>query len=123
MFSHSCASERATTAKPGENSAGTIKRLEDFVAEAIEPKLGLFERMTARQNFGFMLGLVEASDSILVNNPYGVAFSLGRRDQLGLNSAALRQAWDAITDDQLRRVAKEVFAPERHAGAFIAVEK
>jgi zinc protease len=113
----------STTAKPGESAAGAIKRLEDFVAETIEPKLGLFERMTARQNFGFMLGLVEASDSILVNNPYGVAFSLGRRDQLELNSAALRQAWDAITDDQLRRVAKEVFAPERHAGAFIAVEK
>jgi zinc protease len=113
----------STTAKPGENAAGGIKRLEDFVAETIEPNLGLFERMTARQHFGFLLGLVDLSDTVLMNNPYGVAFSLGRRDQLNVSSAELKRAWDAVTDDQLRRVAREVFAPERHAGAFIAVEK
>ena len=113
----------STTAKPGENAAGAFKRLESFVAETIEPKLGPFERMTARQQFGFLLGLVELPDNILANNPYGVAFSLGRRDQLDMSSAELRRAWDAVTDDQLRRVAREVFAPERHAGAFVAVEK
>jgi zinc protease len=113
----------STTARPGENAAGAFKRLEDFVAETVEPKLGLFERMTARQHFGFMLGLVEVSDSILVNNPYGVAFSIGRRDQLNLSSTELKRAWDAVTDDRLSRAAKEVFAPDRHAGAFIAVEK
>ena len=78
----------STTAKPGENAAGAIKRIESFVAETIEPKLGLFERMTARQQFSFLLGLVELPDSILANNPYGVAFSLGRRDQLDMSSAA-----------------------------------
>lgn len=60
---------------------------------------------------------------ILTNNPYGVAFSLGRREQLNMSSAELRRAWDAVTDEQLREVAKKVFAPDRHAGAFIAVEK
>ena len=113
----------STTAKPGENAAGAIKRLEDFVAETIEPKLGLFERTTARQHFGFLLGLGDMSDRILLNNPYGVAFSLGRRDQLNLSSAGLKRAWDTITDDQLRRVAREVFARERQASAFVAVEK
>jgi zinc protease len=117
----------STTANPGENAAGAIKRLEAFVAETVtenfEPNLGLFERMTARQHFGFLLGSVDLSDTVLVNNPYGVAFSLGRRDQLNVSSAELKRAWDSVTDDQLRRVAKEVFAPERHVGAFIAVEK
>lgn len=113
----------STTAKPGESAADAFKRLEDLVAETIAPKLGLFERMTGRQQFGFSLGLLELSDNVLANNPYGLAFSLGRRNQLNLRPAELRRAWDAITDDQLRRVAREVFAPELHAGAFIAVEK
>ena len=113
----------STAAKPGENAAGAFKRIESFVAETIEPKLGLFERMTAREPFSFLLGLVELPYNVLVNNPYGVAFSLGRRDQLDMSSTELKRAWNAITDDQLRRVAREVFAPERHASAFIAVEK
>ena len=63
------------------------------------------------------------ADTVLVNNPYGVAFSLGRRDQLNVSSAELKRAWDAVTDDQLRRAAREVFAPEHRAAVFIAVEK
>ena len=117
-----------TTAKPGENGGPALKRIESFVAESInpgelEPELKLFERMTARQQFGFLLALVDLSDNMLVGNPYGVAFSLGRRDQLNLTLTELRRAWDAITNDQLRRAAREIFAPERHAGAFIRVDK
>jgi zinc protease len=79
--------------------------------------------MTARQQFGFLLGLVDLSDALLANNPYGVAFSLGRREQLTIAPAELRRTWNGITDDELRRAAKEVFSPDHHAGAFIAVER
>jgi zinc protease len=109
--------------RPGETSAQASRRIEAFVAETIEPRLQPFELMTARQQFGFLLGLVKLSDNLLANNPYGVAFALGRREQLAMAPAELRRAWDAITDDQLRRVAQEVFAPDRHAGASIAAEK
>jgi zinc protease len=47
-----------------------------------------------------------------------VAFSLVRRDQLGLDPARLSRAIDSVTDDELHRVAAEVFAPARHAGAL-----
>ncbi len=113
----------STTTKPGEKAAGAFKRLEAFVAETIAPKLRPFELMTARQQIGPLLGLVDLPDNIMANNPYGVAFSLGRREQLDMSSAALKRAWDAVTDDQIRGVTHEVFAPERHAGAFVAVEK
>jgi hypothetical protein len=105
------------------SAAGAFKRIEAFVAETIEPKLRPSELMMARQQIGPFLGLVDLPDNILTNNPYGVAFSLGRREQLNMSSAELRLAWDALTDEQLREVAKKVFAPDRHAGAFIAVEK
>jgi zinc protease len=113
----------STTAKSGETAAGASKRIEAFVAETIEPQLRPSELMMARQQIGPFLGLVDLPDNILTNNPYGVAFSLGRREQLNMSSAELRRAWDAVTDEQLREVAKKVFAPDRHAGAFIAVEK
>ena len=113
----------STRPKPGESTAGTFKRLDDFVAQTIEPKLGRFELMTARRQFGPFLGLVEQSDNILANNPYGVAFSLGRREQWKLKSADLISACDRVTDDQIRRVAREVFAPDRRARAVVSVEK
>jgi zinc protease len=113
----------STTPKPEESTSGTFKRLEDFVAQTIEAKLGMFERMTARRQFGPFLGLVESPDSVLINNPYGVAFSLGRREQWKLKSADLITACDSVTDDQIRRAAREVFAPDRRARAIIAVEK
>jgi zinc protease len=113
----------STTAKSGETAAGASKRIEAFVAETIEPKLRATGLMMARQQIGPFLGLVDLPDNILTNNPYGVAFSLGRREQLNMSSAELKLAWDAVTDEQLREVAKRVFAPDRHAGAFIAVEK
>ena len=47
-----------------------------------------------------------------------MAFSLARRDQLGLDPARLDRALEAVTDQDLRRVAAEVFAPGRHAGAI-----
>src|SRR5262249_30232201 len=66
---------------------------------------------------GLILGLRDFPDAALGHNPYGVAFSLARRDQLGLDPARLGRALDAVTDRDLRRVAAEVFAPGRHAGA------
>ena len=71
-----------------------------------------------KQMLGIIVGLGDLPDEALGQNPYGVAFSLARRDQIGLDSARLARALDAVTDKDLRRVAAEVFAPGRHAGAL-----
>jgi zinc protease len=80
-------------------------------------------RADSRLQLGFLLGTVDLPDDVLARNPYGVAFSLGRRQQLALDPARLNRALEAVTDDDLRRVAAEVFAPGRHAGAFVNVER
>ena len=72
---------------------------------------------------GPFLGLADVPDQFLAQNPYGVAFSLARREQLGLDPARLNRALDALTEQDLRRAAAEVFAPARHAGAVITPEK
>jgi zinc protease len=104
--------------KRGETAAKAFGRIEQFVAETIEPKLGANELAAAKQQLGFFLGLGDIPDAALGQNPYGVAFSLARRDQLGLDPARLGRALDAVTDRDLKRVAAEVFAPGRHAGAI-----
>ncbi len=101
----------------GETPARAFERIEKFVASTIEPKLGARERDAAKQRF-MILGLGDMPDVVLGQNPYGEAFSLARRDQLGLDAARLGRALDAVTDQDLRRVAAEVFTPGRHAGAL-----
>jgi zinc protease len=110
-------------AKPGETAAKAQARLEAFVADTLAPKLGDNEAAATRENLGFLFGTADLPDNLLARNPYGVAFSLARREQLGLDPVALDRAWQAVTDRDLRRVVDEVFAPGRHAGAFISIEK
>jgi zinc protease len=109
--------------RPGETSAQAFSRIESFVAQTLEPKLGPLELFTARRRVGFLLAIVDVPDEVLAQNPYGLAFGLGRREQLGIDPAGLKKAWDAVTDETLRRAATEVFAPSRHAGALIAIVK
>ena len=109
----------SVTIKRGEKPAGAFQRIERFVADTIEPKLGAFELAAVKQQeLGLIMGLRDFPDAALGQNPYGVAFSLARRDQLGLDPARLGRAIDAVTDKDLKRVAAEVFAPGRHAGAI-----
>jgi zinc protease len=113
----------SVTAKPGETAPQAIARLESFVAETIGPKLRDDERAAARQTFAFFLGTAEIPDSALAQNPYGAALSLARREQLGIDPLKLNRAFDALTERDLRRAAGEVFAPTRHAGAFLSPAK
>jgi zinc protease len=109
--------------KPGESTSQAIARLESIVAEALAPGLRDKERVTARQTFAFFLGTADLPDFVLAQNPYGVALSLARREQMGVDSAKLGRAVDTLAEDRLRRAASEIFAPSRHAGAFVSIDK
>jgi zinc protease len=112
----------SATAKPGENAAQAIARLESFVAETIAPPLKRDERASVRQTFALFLGTAEIPVFALAQNPYGAAISLARREQLGIDTEKLSRALDNLTDADLRRAAGEVFAPSRHAGALVSPE-
>jgi zinc protease len=106
----------SATIRPGETSDKAFERIEKFVAKAVEGKLGADEPAEVGQMLGMLMGLGDIPDEALGQNPYGVAFSLARRDQLGLDPARFEKALRAVTDQDLKRVAAEVFAPGRHAG-------
>src|SRR5579883_1328924 len=106
-------------AKAGETAAQALARLEAFVAQTTAPRLRDEERAAARQVFGFFLGTADLPDFALAHNPYGVALGLARREQLGFDPARLNRALDTLTETEFRRAASEIFAPSRHAGAFL----
>jgi len=113
----------AAPAKKGETAKDAATRLEAFVAETIKPELRKDEAATARQAFGLFLGTADVPEAQLARNPYGIAFSLGRRGQLGIDPAKLKKALESVTDEDLRRAAKEIFAADRHTGVFLTVKE
>ena len=75
-----------------------------------------------RQNFGPMLGVTEIPEQISLMNPYMVAFTLGRRAQLGVDPEALKVALDGVTMEQLERCRQEIFGPDRGAAVVVRLE-
>jgi hypothetical protein len=67
---------------------------------------------------GLFLGATEPPDELLGLNPYGAAFALGRREQVGVDVTRLRSEFRAIGRESLRRAAAEVFGPSRRATAL-----
>jgi len=106
-----------------ETAAQTIERLRDFVAETVEPQLSRRDIVATNNAFSFILGLADMPDPVLAQNPYGVAFGLGRRAQLGINPSELAQAIGSLTETDLRRAAGEIFARERSAVVAILVDR
>jgi zinc protease len=113
----------STEARPGETSAQAFGRIEAVVADALAPKLRPSEIIITRQQFAALLMPQILPDDALAMNPYGAAFSLARRDQLGIDPVKLDKALGGVTEPAIRRAAAEFFAPSQHAGAFIAVKK
>lgn len=108
---------------PKESDKQLYARLEAMVSSAVEPKLREDDRARAEQTFGLFLGLIDVPDVLLARNPYSVAFAVGRREQLQIDPAKLKQSLQAVTEQDLRRAAVEVFEPARHSGAVVSVRR
>lgn len=113
----------SASAKPGEKAPQAIARLESIVAETIARPLRADERASASQMFAPFLGTAEIPDFAFAQNPYGAALSLARREQLAIDGAKLRRAFEALTEQDIRRTASKVFAPTGHAAALVWPEK
>jgi len=103
----------------GEEPDQAVARLEAFVAEAAKAELATSDRMVTLQVFNFAFGLLCVPDQMLAQNLYGVAFGMGRRAQMGVDSAALKQAIETVTTDDLRRAAETVFSEKVRAAVVV----
>jgi zinc protease len=111
----------AVSATAGANETGekVFARLEGMIADTVKAPLDPNERSRAKAMFGLFLGLASPPDEMLAQNPYAVAFSLARREQLGIDAATLAKNFDSVTDADLRQVIDRVFSPKKQAGALI----
>jgi zinc protease len=109
----------STPARRGETSRQAFERLEAFVSETIGPKLRDGEPANTLREMGPFFQTIPVPDEQLAANPYGVAFALGRREQLGMDPARFNRSLEAVTEPALRRAAAEFFDPARQAGAFV----
>ena len=105
--------------KDGEEPDQAVARLEAFVAEAAKAELATSDRMVTLQVFNFAFGLLSVPDQMLAQNLYGVAFGMGRRAQMGIDSAALKGAIETVTTDDLRRAAETVFSKKVRAAVVV----
>ena len=97
--------------KPGENEVAAVQRLETFVATTVAPPLGHDEAARTLQDLGAFFQTVSQPDKVLANNPYGVAFALARRQQLGIEATRFNEAIRSVTAESLRATADRFFRP------------
>jgi zinc protease len=104
-----------TPVKPGETSKETQTRLEAFVAASIEPKPSGMDVKRVEMFYGTVFCLTDLPPEQAVRNPYAVAYSLGRCQQLGIDSAEMKALLGSLTASDLARAARAFFTPERHS--------
>jgi len=104
----------------GERSADVFRRIEAIAAETAAAPFESPDTAAARDFFGFLLGCADLPDFAIAANPYGVAFGLGRRRQLGLDPAKLAAELRELTPEGLRASAA-FLAPERAVYAIAPV--
>jgi zinc protease len=113
----------AVPARKAEAPKVAVARLEGFVARTTAEKLDPAEVTRAVNNFGAMLGFGAFAEVLAQNNPYGEAFSLARRQQWGLDPGKLEKTVRAVTAEDLRRAAREVFGGGQSAAVVVTPAK
>jgi zinc protease len=108
-----------TQMRPGETLDQASTRLQEFATQALDAPWQAGEPTTTKQNLAFFLGTVPLPDLAMAGNIYGVAFSIGRREQLGINGQSLAKKLDRVQETDLKRVAAKYFSSTR--GAVIVV--
>jgi len=108
-----------TEAGRSETPDAAVGRLQGFVSELAGRKLGPGEIAAVKNTMALHLGTVRLPDALVAKNLYYHAFAIGRRHQMGIDSAALTDALDRVTDADIQAAARTVFSADRRAVAVV----
>jgi zinc protease len=106
-------------AKQDETTDQAIARWSKFVADTVGAVDVKNAGLMGRQQFAFLLGTMELPDAALNNNLYGVAFSLARRNQLGIVGTQIGNDLNHLQQDAIDQCVKENFGEDDRAVAII----
>ncbi|GJM26857.1 MAG: peptidase M16 [Phycisphaerae bacterium] len=98
-----------------ESIAGLRKSLDNVINMPLAP----METMVAKNMLGLLLGIVDYPPVMFQQNLYGVAFSIGRCEQLQVDSAKLKKAIDNLTDKDIKAAAKAVFGTKKQVAVVV----
>jgi len=102
----------------GKDAALALRELDQRLQAALRPQVTAQDRVQAIDSMAAYLGTADVPDAMWRQNPYGLAFSAGRRHQLGIDGKRVRAPIQAVTDADLRRLAKSVFSPARRVAVI-----
>ena len=97
-----------------------LNELDLRLKAALTSKVTRQDRQLALNSMA-MLGTVEIPPAVWRQNVYGLAFSTGRRLQLGIDGKTLSDAIKKTSDADIQRVAETIFAPSRRITAVIEI--
>ena len=106
----------------GESPEKAVERMNAFIDEGVGRPFARGEIQGVKNTYGFFLGLLDLPDAMAAKQPYGLAFSIGRRLQLGLDGAQLSKALDKLTPEGVQETAKKYFGAERRAAVAVIPE-
>jgi len=106
----------------GESPEKVLERLNAFIDETLDRPFQHTEIQTTKMMYGFFLGIIDWPDQAALQNLYGLAFSIGRRLQLGLDSEQLSSAMDKITAEDVEKVKNKYFSPNSRAAVAVLPE-
>lgn len=107
--------------KKGKTPDEAIAELRAFVDVSIDAPMEYYERDSLQQGFGVMLGFAEPPPVMFKRNLYGVAYSLARREQMGIDMDKLRAAVNGVSAEKIEAAGKAIFAPDRQATMVVQV--
>jgi zinc protease len=99
-----------------------LKRVQEFVAAAAKAEVTAGDQQRTALLFARQLGTSQLPDALLAEDPYGVAFALGRQEQLAIDPTALAKALQAVTTEQVQRAAREVLGESRGGAVLVWVK-
>ena len=107
----------------GEASEAVIDAIQGRITTAATVNEGeALETTLFIQRFGTMFGMAPSLKGLVTQNPYFLAFMIGRHEQMGIDPATLREALERVTPGDLRRCADELFDPSKRAAAVVIIE-
>ncbi len=106
---------------PGQTAEQAFDNLQAYIDGAVAAPVSAADKNTVRNQLAMFLGTATLPDLSLRHNLYGLAFGIGRRRQLGIDSDRLRQAIDALTEGQFRETVRTVFDKTKSAGVIVQI--
>lgn len=100
-----------------------LQGLNQTLQDVLTSKVTMHDKRQTFNVVGTFLNTVEIPDALWVQNLYGLAFSIGRRHQLKINTKEISEAIESLTDADMQHLARSIFDAEKRATVVIELNE